>query len=102
MEPLLTVCLAVNWLLCLYFNTKGLKSLQNSRTKPQPCYVLFLDVIRLFYRNDQNQREEVPLTKTNIAWESDKKYKFSNGDGCEKEGECTREELIASNIKFRL
>lgn len=56
---------------------------------------LFSDVIRLFYLNDKNEREEVKLTKTNIAWESDKKYKFSNGDGCKIEGECTRDELIA-------
>ena len=62
---------------------------------------LFLDVIRLFYLNDKNDREEVKLTKTNIAWESDKKYKFSNGDGCKIEGECTRDELIASNIKLQ-
>ena len=91
----------VNYLLFIV-HTEGLKSHQNSRTKPQLFYVLFVDVIKLFHYDEKNQPQEVPLTKTNIAWDSDKKYKFSNGNGCKIEGECTKEELITSNIKLRL
>jgi hypothetical protein len=61
---------------------------------------LFSDVIKLFHYDENNQPQEVPLTKTNIAWDSDKKYKFSNGNGCKIEGECTKEELITKFKDF--
>jgi len=55
---------------------------------------LFSDVIRLFYHGKDGKvpKTEVNLTRLNIAWDSDKKYKFSNGD-CKIERKCTVDEL---------
>jgi len=55
---------------------------------------LFSDVIKLFYhgKDGKTPKTEVNLTRLNIAWDSDKKYKFSNGN-CKVEGKCTVNEL---------
>ena len=58
------------------------------------------DVITLYYhgKNDSGEKtlkRQVNLTRLNIAWDSDKKYKFSNG-ACNIEGKCTVEELKES------
>ena len=58
------------------------------------------DVITLYYhgKNDsgeQTVKRKVNVTRLNIAWDSDKKYKFSNG-ACNIERNCTVEELKES------
>jgi len=58
---------------------------------------LFSDVITLYYHGknvsgEKSDKQKVNLTRLNIAWDSDKKYKFSNG-ACKIEGKCTVEEL---------
>jgi len=56
---------------------------------------LFSDDIKLYYHGEVNgkpTKTKVNVTRLDIAWESDKKYKFSNGD-CKVEGNCTTEEL---------
>ena len=58
------------------------------------------DVITLYYhgKNDSGEKtlkRQVNLTRLNIAWDSDKKYKFSNG-ACKIERNCTVEELKES------
>ena len=42
---------------------------------------MFSDVITLDYEAVVDVRHEVPLTRTGIAWESDKKHKFKNPEG---------------------
>ena len=59
-----------------------------------------IDVITLYYHGKNNsgekaEKREVKLTRLNIAWDSDKKYKFSNG-ACEIERNCTVDELKES------
>ena len=70
---------------------------------PDPYFFLifkFLDEITLYYHgNDgKSDRMKVNVTRTDIAWESDKSYKFSNDPNgeCETPGECTVPELKKS------
>ena len=42
---------------------------------------MFSDVITLDYEAVSDVRNEVPLTRTGITWESDKKHKFKNPEG---------------------
>ena len=42
---------------------------------------MFSDVITLDYEAVSDVRHEVPLLRTGIAWESDKKHKFKNPEG---------------------
>ena len=48
---------------------------------------------------EKSDKQKVNLTRLNIAWDSDKKYKFSNG-ACKIEGKCTVEELKESKYKL--
>ena len=64
-------------------------------------------MITLYYHGKNNtgttpEKRQVNLTRLNIAWESDKKYKFSNGDGCKEEGKCTVQELKDSKYILSL
>ena len=57
-----------------------------------------VDTITLYYHGESgNDNKKVEVTRTNIAWESDKTYKFSNGK-CEVERKCSVEELKESTI----
>jgi len=76
----------------------GVNSSLKDGTPFLPCGAiansLFSDVIKLYYhgKNNTETPKEVKLTRLNIAWESDKKYKFSNGDDC-PDGKCSVEQL---------
>ena len=67
------------------------------------CIFLILstivDTITLYYHGESGNedRKKVEVTRTNIAWESDKTYKFSNGE-CKEERNCTVDELKESTI----
>lgn len=43
--------------------------------------ICFLDVLKLHVINNEKKREEVPLLRTGIAWDSDKNIKFRNPPG---------------------
>jgi len=54
----------------------------DTNTKYAPCGAiansLFNDTIKLKHWKDGEEKQDVPLNRTGIAWESDKTYKFKN------------------------
>ena len=55
--------------------------------------------LRLLFFTARCNQWMIKLTRLNIAWESDKKYKFSNGDDC-PDGKCSVDQL--KNSKYNI
>jgi len=91
---------------CKPFHDCGTEGCMNSENKELPNNTVYLpcgaianslfnDVITLNYVSPTGQKP-VNVIRTGIAWNSDKKFKFSNGDeGCITPGNCTIDELKA-------
>ena len=78
----------------------------NGSEKYAPCGAiansLFNDTIVLQWKNTAGAWEDVPLLRTGIAWDSDKKYKFQNpknADGSEPKNKDELEKAFAGTVK---